>query len=520
MANAVIYARYSSSAQREESIEDQVRVCTEAASRAGDRILRVYADKATSGTSTEHRAEFARMVAESEGAAWSKVYVYKTDRFARNRYDSAVYKAKLKRNGVRVVSATESIDDGPDGILLEALLEGMAEYYSANLAQNTKRGMEGNALKCKHNGVSLFGYDLGDDGYYRVNEQEGRAVREAYRMYLQGAGMPEIVEMLEPYRTHRGGKLGMPHVSRMLRNEKYAGVYSFGGVRVEGGMPAIVSKGEFDDVQALLSSRTRRRRDKVDYVLTGRLFDASGNRYSGHSGKNHDGVKYAYYKCAETSHAMPKEPLEDAVAGVVRDFLASDHVADVVADLVLEYQERSSSDTTEAIKAARKRMDETRREERRLVELASKTGNIDEIARRIDELAGERDRLAIDIAELEASAPLFTRDHVLRWMRNVVANADPLKAVQMFVSKVVVDPETGDLRVEFVVGDDGDGGGGGGKAPNPRPDCPDEGSTKLQMAPRTRVKSNLCAYATNSGFGLLSFRIAPNTADFRRRAKA
>ena len=149
-----------------------------------------------------------------------------------------------------------------------------------------------------------------------------------------------------------------------------------------------------------------------------------------------------------------------------------------------------------------------------------KPGNLDEIARRIDELAGERDRLAIDIAELEASAPLFTRDHVLRWMRNVVANADPLKAVQMFVSKVVVDPETGDLRVEFVVGDDGDGGGGGGKAPNPRPDCPDEGSTKLQMAPRARVKSNLCAYATNSGFGLLSFRIAPNTADFRRRAKA
>ena len=169
MANAVIYARYSDGRQREESIEDQVRVCSEAAEREGDRILRVYADKATSGTTTDHRAAFAEMVADSAHGRFERVYVYKTDRFARNRYDSAIYKTKLKRNGVSVVSATEHIEEGPDGILLEAVLEGMAEYYSAALSQNVKRGMRGNALKCKHNVVRLYGYDLGEDGYYRVN---------------------------------------------------------------------------------------------------------------------------------------------------------------------------------------------------------------------------------------------------------------------------------------------------------------------------------------------------------------
>ena len=146
MASAVIYARYSSSGQREESIEDQVRVCTEEARRNGDRIVRVYADRATSGTTTNHRAAFAEMVADSARGWFEKVYVYKTDRFARNRYDSAIYKTKLKRNGVRVVSATERIEDGPDGILLEAVLEGMAEYYSANIAENVKRGLHVNAL--------------------------------------------------------------------------------------------------------------------------------------------------------------------------------------------------------------------------------------------------------------------------------------------------------------------------------------------------------------------------------------
>ena len=111
MARAVIYARYSSHSQRDESIEDQVRVCREAAAREGDEVVRVYADRATSGTSTAGRAEFARMVADSATASWDRVYVYKTDRFARNRYDSAIYKARLKRNGVRVVSATENIQD-------------------------------------------------------------------------------------------------------------------------------------------------------------------------------------------------------------------------------------------------------------------------------------------------------------------------------------------------------------------------------------------------------------------------
>ena len=172
MTTAAIYARFSSSRQREESIEDQVRVCRARIASEGWGMGPVYTDEARSGTGASGRPGFLRMVDEAQRGAFDVLVVYKLDRFSRNRYDSAVYRAKLRKAGVEVVSATEGVPDGPEGIILNSVLEGMAEYYSANLAQNVMRGMEGNALKCKHNGVRVFGYEDGADGLYHVDERE------------------------------------------------------------------------------------------------------------------------------------------------------------------------------------------------------------------------------------------------------------------------------------------------------------------------------------------------------------
>ena len=121
---------------------DQIRVCSDYAEREGIEIVATYADEARSGTNASGRPEFLRMVADAQRSDWDCVLVYKSDRFARNRYDAATYKAKLRKAGVELLSATEGVPDGPEGIILESVLEGMAEYYSANLAQNVKRGME------------------------------------------------------------------------------------------------------------------------------------------------------------------------------------------------------------------------------------------------------------------------------------------------------------------------------------------------------------------------------------------
>lgn len=126
----VIYARYSSDNQREESIEGQLRECRAFAEKSGIEIVGTYIDRAFSAR-TDNRPDFQKMIKDSSGRKFEFVIVWKLDRFARDRYDSAHYKSILRKNGVKVLSATEKISDGSEGILMEAVLEGMAEYYSA-----------------------------------------------------------------------------------------------------------------------------------------------------------------------------------------------------------------------------------------------------------------------------------------------------------------------------------------------------------------------------------------------------
>ena len=155
---AVIYARYSSDNQREESIEGQLRECTTFADKNGITVLRHYIDRAVSAK-TDNRPEFQNMIKDSGQKLFDMIIVWKLDRFARNRYGSARYKAQLKKNGVKVVSATEVISDGAEGIILESMLEGFAEYYSVDLSEKVVRGMTDNALKCMFNGGTLpMGY--------------------------------------------------------------------------------------------------------------------------------------------------------------------------------------------------------------------------------------------------------------------------------------------------------------------------------------------------------------------------
>ena len=184
--NAVIYARYSSDSQREESIEGQLRECREYAERNNMTIVGTYIDRALSAK-TADRPEFQRMIKDSVKELFEIVLVWKLDRFSRDRYDSAHYKHILKKNGVKVISAKEHISEGPEGIILESMLEGMAEYYSAELAQKINRGLTENALKGKSNGGSIpLGYVLGEDRHLKIDPATAPIVRETYQRYASG----------------------------------------------------------------------------------------------------------------------------------------------------------------------------------------------------------------------------------------------------------------------------------------------------------------------------------------------
>ena len=144
--NAVIYARYSSSSQQEQSIDGQIRVITEFAERQGYRIIDTYIDKAMTGTNDD-RPDFQRMISASFRKDFDYVIVYKLDKFSRSRYDSAVHKRTLRNNGVKVISATESISDTPEGIMFESIIEGYNEYYSAELSAKVRRGLKESRIK-------------------------------------------------------------------------------------------------------------------------------------------------------------------------------------------------------------------------------------------------------------------------------------------------------------------------------------------------------------------------------------
>ena len=230
----MIYARFSSDKQRDESIEDQVHVCSDWAAGHGLTVVATYADRALSGTSDE-RPEFLRMVADARSGNFGTVLVYKLDRFARDRFDAAVYRKRLSECGVALQSAMESIPEGPEGVILEAVIDGYNEYYSRNLAQNTLRGMMGNAEGCLVNGVRVYGYRTGDDGRYEVDEDEAPFVREAFERVAAGEGRKSVVAWLNASgsRNTRGNPWTTNSLRGVLTNEKYRGVYSFNGVRKE-----------------------------------------------------------------------------------------------------------------------------------------------------------------------------------------------------------------------------------------------------------------------------------------------
>ena len=256
---AVIYARYSSDNQREESIDGQLRECKAYAEKNGITLLTTYIDRALSAK-TDNRPEFQKMIKDSGKGLFDMVLVWKLDRFARNRYDSAHYKATLRKSGVKVVSATESIAEDSTGILLESLLEGYAEFYSAELAEKVRRGLTENALKAKANGGSrAYGYTVDKDRYFQIDPTTAPIVVEIFESYSQGATIQKIVNSLNDrgLRNPHNGKFTINIVTNMLKNRRYIGEYSFGEIILPDSIPAIISKELFDRVAARMEKNKR-----------------------------------------------------------------------------------------------------------------------------------------------------------------------------------------------------------------------------------------------------------------------
>lgn len=422
---AVIYARYSSDNQREESIEGQLRECTAYCKKNDITVLRTYIDRAMSAK-TDHRPDFQRMIKDSAKGLFDVIIVWKLDRFARNRYDSAHYKAQLRKYGVKVLSATENISDGPEGIILESMLEGMAEYYSAELSEKVIRGHTENALKCKYNGgTPTFGYIIDKDMQYQIDPRTAPAVLEMFTMYDKGATMKEIVARMgeRGVTTVRGKKIDLNFMARLLKNRKYIGEYSYRHIVTPNGIPAIVPQDLFDRVQQRLAVNRKapaRHKAEDDYLLTTKLFCGTcGAMMVGESGTSSSkGRKYHYYRCVNTKKrracdakhkTVRKLSLENAVINAVMAKIMDDNFVEYVADAVMDIQSRESS----VLPALRKQLEEAESGITNMLN-AIQMGIINASTKqRLDELEERKKDIELQIIQEEMKHPAVSREDVV-----------------------------------------------------------------------------------------------------------
>ena len=451
--NAVIYARYSSDRQREESIEGQLRECTDYAMKNNLTLLGTYVDRALSAR-TADRPDFQRMIADSAKGLFDVVLVWKLDRFSRDRYDSAHYKHVLKKNGVRVISIKENISDGPEGIILESMLEGYAEYYSAELAQKIRRGQHDNAMKCMNNGGNTpLGYYVDKaTGRLEINPETAPYVQELFARYADGERLAVLQAEMEErgLRSKRGNAYTVSVLSNLLKNRKYIGEYKYGDVITPDGIPAIIDKELFERVQMRMAANKKapaRAKAEEEYLLTTKLYCGDcGRLMAGESGKGCKGIVYHYYKCSGAKRrlgckkkAIKKHWIEETVVKLTVSKVLTDEAIDRIADAILVMQEQGDTMTP----VLKQQLQQCEAEIRNVMK-AIRQGIITETTKEcLENLETQRDSLKASILQLQLERRKFTKEEIVEWISKYkYGNINDLdyrkEIIDTFVNSVLV----------------------------------------------------------------------------------
>lgn len=389
----VIYARYSSDMQREESIDAQIRYCKEEIARNPNMVLvGVYFDEAISAKDNiEKRDDFQTMIKDGmKHDKFDVVMVHKFNRFARNKFDSAVYKKKLRELGIRVISATQKIDDSPEGRMMESVIEAMDEYYSDNLGLEVKKGLRENAYLGKHIGIAPLGYVIDEHGKLRENKETSYLVKTIFDMYLQGFGMQAIALELnrKGYRTPRGKMFSTKAISAILKNERYTGTYKADVAgehfHIENNHDALITPMAYQ--RALDIRRKQNHKPRIGskhlYSLTGKMTCALCNaKYCG-GGKSKsrvvNGVKkgVVYYICPNkkfgkcTNTSVNRDKIEKLICNHIIDHLLTDEsIAKIADEFEAVLQEYKDSEPTDGLDALKRELKKLRVQEEKLLDL-------------------------------------------------------------------------------------------------------------------------------------------------------
>lgn len=428
----VLYMRYSSDRQNEQSIEGQERICTAFCKAQGYNIVNKYIDRATSAYhDSAKRLEFQRMINDSEKHQWQGIVVYKLDRFARNRYDSAVYKARLKKNGVRVISATENISDNPEGVLLESVLEGMAEFYSKELSQKVSRGMTETALKCNSCGGHIpLGYKI-ENKKFVIEPITAEYVKTAFKMYADGYSIAEIYNIFNDrgYKTSKGKDFNKNSFRGMFKNEKYIGVYKYKDIRIENGIPAIIDMETWNKVQEKLKENAQapaRSTALVDYVLSQKLFCGHcGRNMNGESGYGNNGECYHYYACSGRKHHrdckkknIKKDYIERVVAEETMKLLNPETIEYLAEETVRANRAEIKKNTLLPI--LQQKINDIEKSINRLLKLVEDGAESSTLSKRLSDLEKQKVSIQRQLLKEQHSVVLLDKKQIIFWLSRFV----------------------------------------------------------------------------------------------------
>lgn len=442
-----------------------------------------YADKAKSGTNSSKRVEFLKMIKDAEKGLFEVIIVHKLYRFSRDKYNSALYKRKLKQYGVKLVSVTEQVDDSPESVILESVIEGMAEHYLKNLARETLKGLMENSYKCLNNGGKPpLGYDVNEEKKYVINEKESESVRLIFDIYISRYTQSQMVDELNArgYKTKLGSVFRSNSIHSVLTNEKYTGVYiynrsskkdAFGKrnshaykdeseiVKIEGGMSQIISKVTFLQAQEVLKSRKRApgtKKAKENYLLEGLIrCGCCGRHYNGNRRKAKNKPMYVSYRCSYRmatsskvcdNKEIRKEYIEEYVLSELERKIFNDKAIQSLVDGINQNLQK------------RNKVDDEKKEviAKELKQIDTQIGNIvtaiasefmqEEFKVKMGELKERKSELEFKQAQLKSDAitQIVTEEDVRKLLNNfsgyVISRNIPecKKFIQDFVKEVVV----------------------------------------------------------------------------------
>lgn len=279
MKTAAAYIRVSTDDQLEYSPASQLEKIQDYAKKNGYLLPSeyIFIDEGISGRTTAKRPAFNKMIgiAKTKPKPFDAILLWKFSRFARNREDSIVYKSMLRKQcGIDVISISENIGDDKMSVIMEAMIEAMDEYYSINLAEEVRRGMNEKVSRGEPVTVPSFGYDI-ENGKYIPNPETAPIVKKIFADFLDGKGMINIARELNDngFRTRRGNRFENRTIRYILQNPVYVGKIrwtptgkanhrtgSSDTLIIDGTHTPLISQDMFDKVQKKLS------RQKVKYM--------------------------------------------------------------------------------------------------------------------------------------------------------------------------------------------------------------------------------------------------------------